>query len=147
MPKITPDVFDLSGFDTVSASDRGAECELLTLKTGEPSGVFIKVLGSDSTEWREHINERANKRLAAQFRAQRGGAKVSDVPTVEDATRDAILLLTRCTIGWRTGDKPTITYKGEELAFSAANAERVYTELPAVRQQIDEFIGDMGNFI
>ena len=95
-------LFDLSSFDTILASDKGAEVELVHLKSGEPTGIFFKVLGSDSTEWREHVNERANKRLAAQFKAQRGGAKGQDVPTIEDATADAILLLTRCTIGWRT---------------------------------------------
>jgi len=146
-PESAAPAFDLSDFDTVAASNRGAEVELVHLKTGEPTGVFIKVLGSDSQEWRDHVNERANKRVAAQFKAQRGALKAVDVPTVEAAAEDAILLLTRCTIGWRTGDSPFLTYRGEQLPFNAGNAMRVYTELPAIRNQVDEFIGDMSNFM
>ena len=144
-------LFDLSSFDTILASDKGAEVELVHLKSGEPTGIFFKVLGSDSTEWREHVNERANKRLAAQFKAQRGGAKGQDIPTIEDATSDAILLLTRCTIGWRTvtadGEKPVLILNGEELPFNAVNCAKIYTDLPAVREQVDTFIGDMANFL
>jgi hypothetical protein len=148
MPKDTPttNALDLSCFDTVAASDRGAEVELVHLKTGEPTGIFFKVLGTDSQEWREHVNERANKRMLAQFRADRT-RKELPAPTIEEATNDAIMLLTRCTIGWRTGDEPTVTLNGEKLPFNSANVVRIYTEFPAVRQQVDEFIGDITNFM
>jgi hypothetical protein len=144
-------LFDLASFDTILASDKGAEVELVHLKDGAPTGIFFRVLGPDSSVWREQVNERANKRLAAQFKAQRGGSKAQDVPTMEDATADGILLLTRCTIGWRTvtaeGEKPVLILNGDELPFNAVNCARIYTDLPAVRDQIDTFIGDIANFL
>ena len=146
MTKLKIGNFDLAAFDTVAASNKGAEVELLDLNNVS-TGIFIKVLGSDSAVWREHINERANKRIVAQFKAQRGGLKPSDIPTKEEADADAITLLTLCTVGWRTNDNPVITFNGEELAFNAVNCARIYTELPFVRDQVDAFIGDMGNFI
>lgn len=149
-PKLA-EMFDLSAFDTVTASDRGAECELVHLKTGEPTGIFFKVLGSDSTEWREHVNAKNNKRLLADFQAKRNVIKSKNAPTIEDVHRDAIELLTLCTVGWRTvvndESKPVLIYRGEELAFNSGNVERIYTELPSVYEQIDNFIGDMANFI
>lgn len=146
MPKAEIKGFNFARVDTVAASNRGAECELVDAD-GKATGVFFKVLGSDSDVWRSHINERANKQVQAKFKAQRGAGRPADIPNVEDAKRDGVLLLTMCTVGWRDGDKPTITWGDEELPFSPANAERVYTELPFIYSQIDEFIGDMGNFI
>lgn len=147
MTKAKETVIDIADFDTIAASDRGAEFELKHPSLGKALGVFIKVLGSDSSEWREHTTANRNKRIQASFKAQRGIVKSVDTPTAEEIDADAVLLLTRCTVGWRTGDVPTMKYRGENLEFNAMNCQRVYTEQPWVEKQVDEFIGDISNFL
>jgi hypothetical protein len=147
MSKPKEQSFDLSAFDTVSGSSRGAEVQLTDLKTGAPMDVFIKVLGTDSEEWRAVDNEWRNRRLKIAFKAQRSAVRDADILTAEQSIAQGIRMLTAVTVGWRTGDTQTISYRGEELACNPINVERIYTELPAVRQQVDEFIGDIANFI
>ena len=136
---------NLADFDTVVASNRGAELELTNPYDGTSLGVFIKMLGSNSTEWREHVDERRNKTMRAAFQAQRGGKK-QDAPTAAELDREAVALLTRCTIGWRTGDEPVVNLGDEVLAFNHANVEKLYTSQIWVREQVDEFVGEIANF-
>lgn len=137
---------NLADFDTVAAANRGAELELVHPREGTPLGVFIKLMGSESTEWSECVNERRNKTLLSTFQAQRGGGKKPVAPTVEEIDREAITLLTRVTLGWRTGDEPTVMLGDEVLTFNHANVEKLYTSQRWVRDQVDAFVGEVSNF-
>lgn len=137
-PKAKP--IDLASLDLTAAADKGFELELLHPVTKAPLGVFVGLVGKDSTVFREHVRRTANDRLRKQAMQQRRGKDV-DVPTVEKIEAEAIELLAACTTGWRN-----LEYRGVSLPFSAVNARVIYTDLPWIREQVDEAIGDLENF-
>lgn len=151
-------VIDIADLDTATASDEGAEIELLHPITQKPLGLFVTVMGKHSQVFRDHVRERVNSRIRQEAQAERRNKKIPP-PTAEDAEKDAVELLTLCTKGWRSQDrnakgeliegseKPTWLMKGEELAFTVPNAIRVYTESLWIREQVDSAIGDLENFI
>jgi len=132
---------DLASLDLAAAAEKGFELELLHPATKERLGIFISVLGKDSATFRDHVRRTANDRLRKQAVSQRRGAEV-EVPTIEKIEADAIELLVVCTTGWRG-----LTYKGAELPFTAANAKMLFTELPWIREQVDQAVGDVENFL
>ena len=140
--------FDIGAIDTVKGSDEGARIELTHPFNGSKTGVFIKVLGKHSTTFRELVRERSNRRVKLEAHAARRG-KPMEPRTAEQLEADAIELLVACTLGWDSGDeaKQVIPYKGEELAYNVPNCKRVYTEMIWVREQVDNAIGDLENFI
>jgi len=143
MSKSAP--IDLADFSTTTACDKGFELELRHPATKAPLGVFLTVLGKDSKTFKDHIRSKTNERLRKDMMARNRG-KDAEPSTVEQIERETIELLSICTLGWRTGDAPTITMGGKVLEFSEANARLVYAE-EWIRNQADEAIGDLGNFL
>lgn len=146
-----PTSLDLASLDTSAACDKGAEIELRHPTTNEPLGLFVTVLGKDSQIFRDHVKQDVNARIRREALANKRGKDLPP-PTAEEAEDKATELLVVCTLGWRQrveGDKfkETITFAGEELAFTVANAKRVYESLLWFRRQVDEAIGDLENFI
>lgn len=135
------DALDLSALDTVAACDKGARIELRHPVTSEALGVFITVLGKDSQAFRDHLRTAINERLRKEALAKKRGRE-PDVMTVEVGEAEAIDLLVVCTVGWEG-----VTYKGQPLEFNVPNAKTLYADLPWVRKQIDEAIGDLENFM
>jgi hypothetical protein len=147
MPKDKPEAFDLSSLDTSDASDKGARVELVHPTTAKPLGMFVTVLGKHSQVFRDIIRDRVNRRVRDEANANRRG-KQPELMTAEQVEHDAIELLVACTLGWDSGtDKPTWLYKGEELTFTVPNAIKIYTEMLWIREQVDNAIGDLENFI
>lgn len=138
--------FDLASIDTVAACNKGYEVELKHPATNEPIGIFWSVLGSDSDTFRDYMKEATNAKLRKDAMARKRGKDV-EVRTVEEAEKETIDLLTLCSLGWRSTDSSAIKFKGEDLAFNVPNVRRVLTELPWIRRQIDEAIGDLENFM
>lgn len=147
---------DLDSLDTGAACDKGAEIELKHPTTNAPLGIFVTILGKDSQAFREHVKQDVNERIRREALATKRGKDIAP-PTAEEAEDKATELLVVCTLGWRQrvdvaeGEtekfKPTITYKGEELAFNVPNAKTIYSNLLWFRRQVDEAIGDLENFI
>lgn len=143
---------DLSCLDTVSASEAGAEIELRHPVTGAGLNVFITVLGSDARAVIDYKREKGDEYLRKMAVAKQRN-KNDDIQTMTKLEASQIEFLTVCTIGWRWGARSGVFpfqkagHPIEELAFNVQNVKRVYTELPAARQQIDEAIGDAANFI
>jgi hypothetical protein len=133
--------FDLASIDTVEACNKPAEIEIRHPVTGEPTGVFISVLGKDSDVWRGIVKGVAQEALK---RRARGKAIDTDLDKADDIDIDA---LAKVTTGWRTGDDPTLLLKGEKLEFSHANARKVYAGILAVRAQVTEAINNLENFM
>lgn len=132
---------DLSALDTVAACDKGARIELRHPVTNEPLGVFITVLGKDSQAFRDHLRASINERLRREALAKRRGRDLEPM-TVEVGEAEGIDLLVVCTVGWEG-----VTYKGQPLEFNVPNARTLYADLPWVRKQVDEAIGDLENFM
>ena len=132
--------FDLANLDTIAASNKGVEFELLHPVTKEPLGMFITVYGSDSDVFRQHNRDMTNDKLRRNAAMRRVG-KDLPVATVEDSEREGTELLVACTVGFRN-----IEFNGP-MEFSTANAFKLYTSIPWVRQQVDAAIVDTENFM
>lgn len=158
---IEVEAFDLSALDTIEAANKGAEIELKHPVTKEGVGIFVTILGKDSETFRSYVKEETNARIRKNAMATRRGKEI-DIPTAEEAEERATDLLIICILGWRqelrkksedgktvevVKNKPTITFKGQELAHNVQNARLLLTGLPWFRLQIDEAIGDIENFI
>lgn len=149
MTSLTPDLSDL---DTASACNQGAEIELLHPHTKAPLGIFWGILGRDSDVFKDQVRQRVNEDLRrAALNKKRG--KSDDVLTVEKAEERSIGLLVSCSTHWRTvtpeGEFPHLVLKGENLAFTQANAHKVLSHqgFSWIREQIDEGIADLENFM
>jgi hypothetical protein len=129
---------DLSQFDTAKAAEQGADLQLRHPTTDAPlPDAFISLVGADSDKFQAQRRKQTNRRLENAARRS-GVVKLSD----EEVQHDQIELLVAATIGWRG-----LELDGEKLAFSADNARMLYTRLPWVREQVDQFIGDRANFL
>lgn len=125
----------LSKFNTLTKSNEGIEIELVDIATGEGSGAFIKVLGTDSKKFKDTNADRARQAL------ERIRNKVEQ--TKQEQEDEAAFLLASCTVGWRglEGDE------GEEFPFSEAAALDLYKQYPLIREQVDRAIADRSRFI
>lgn len=146
LPEAVAAPLDLANLDTGVASDNGAEIELLHPTTNAPLDIFISILGKDSQAFREYVKSETNANIRREAMAKRRGREAPS-PTAEDIDEKAVELLVLCSTGWRSGDEKTLTYKGENLPFTVANAKRIYTEQLWIRRQVDEAIGDLENFM
>jgi len=154
-PEVKPEI-DLESLDTAVAGDKGARVPIVHPVTKDPIGIFITVLGKHSSTFRELVRERINKRVRTEALAARRG-KPLDPRTAEEIEREALEMLVACTVGWETeiynenGDivevKPTILLGSQHVTFSIPNALNLYTRILWMREQVDEAIGDLENFI
>lgn len=125
-----------TNFDTLTRSNEGAPCTLKDLKTGKPTEVVITLLGMDSERFQEIKTERSRDMAE---RAARGNFE----PLDEDQKLALhIDTLARCTVGWSG-----MASKGEEIPFSVEKARWLYRAYPAIREQVNVFIGDRANFL
>lgn len=130
---------DLDDISPTKACDKGYELELRHPATKKPLGVFITVLGKESSAYRQHIRDIENEAIRKRFeRSQKGGEP--DLPTAEKREKGEIALVAAVTTGWRN-----VVLGGEELPFSEANARKLYAE-PWIRAQVDAAVHDLGNF-
>jgi len=133
---------DLAQFDTRGGSNQGAEIELKDPRDGKTGlGVFIKVMGPDSHKFREALLLGARKRREAFMRDNRNES------TPQEIEEGQAELFAALTLGWRDGDDPALQLDGERVEFSEAAARDFYLEYPRFRQQIDQFISSVANFM
>lgn len=150
------DIFDI---DTTEASNKGAEIEIVHPVTKKGMGVFISVLGKDSDVFREYMKENVDDRIRKEAMASRRNKQV-DPQTSEDIERNSIEMLALCISEsgkpWRSETKnedksvtseDVIYMQGERLEFTPKNIIKVLTKSLPIRRQVDEAIGDLGNFI
>ena len=129
---------DLSKLDMKEAASRGALMVLRHPASGEElraddgSDMCIELLGMDSPEYRQLI------RAAASRNVSRGRKR----PSPELLEQEAITLLAGVTKGWSG-----IVVDGENLSFSQEAAKQLYTDYAWIREQVDEFVGERGNFL
>lgn len=139
-------MIDLATLNTVAACNAGAEIELSHPVTGEKLGIYINVLGKDSEVFKSHVRLTINARLR-KAATEKKRAREPEVLTVEENEREGIALLADCTVGWRTGEVAEILFEGQALSCTTANAVRIYSALPWIREQVDTAIGDLENFL
>jgi len=128
---------DLSALDTTTLADEGVAMEVLgvdgtVLRDEAGNAITIKLLGADSEKVRKRQRMEIDKRLKRGNRAKSSAAEIEE---------NGIDLLVFCTVGWSG-----VKFNGEEMPCNAENARKLYTALPALRDQVDAFVGDRGNF-
>lgn len=130
----------------MSESSKGFEMTSLVAKTTatmrligpsgkEIEGVSFELVGRDSDQYQRTENDIMIKRFQRMRNRQL---------TIDPAAQkqDDIRLLAACIVGW-TG----ITMDGKEFPFSKENAVLLLGKVPAIKEQIDVFVGDRANFL
>lgn len=142
--------FDLDALDTVTASNAGAEFEIMNPATKAKTGIFWTVLGMDSEVFQGIVKDRSDDDNRAAAMAARAGEELP-VRTADQISARNVELLTACSTGWRTVvdgvSHPFIVLKGERLEFTVANVSRVLRDFPQIRKQVDSAVGNLSLFI
>lgn len=132
--------FDLANIDTVQACNKPFEFEIVHPVTKEGTGAFISVVGAHSDTYRKRVKDMANANMQREaMLAQRGK---TDVPNLDKMEAKNIDALVSATVGWRN-----VGLDGEDLEFNAANVRKVYERILPIREQAQEAINDLGNFM
>lgn len=134
--------FDISAFDTLTASQAGTPMPLLNLRTGaaylraDGSPVTITLLGRASDVYR------AQQRTLQERRADRNARGITLTP--DDSAQEDGQLLAACTVAWTIDEMD-----GQQFPFSADNARLLWTDprFIALRDRGVRWILDDGNFM
>lgn len=133
------DAFDFDSFDTATASEAGAEFEVIHPLNG-PTGLFIRMKGTHSEQVKAEL-----KRIANRAKAARAGT------VRKDEEDEGPRFLASITVGWRSqdekGEPRPVTLGGQEYPFNAENAFQVYKKYPLVAEQASRFVFDAANFL
>lgn len=128
---------DLSNFDTRKACNDGAimqvifEGEPVLQDDGKP--VTITFCGRDSDAFQKSVRSRADDRMQARQRVK---------VTLAAMEAETVETLSDCTMAW-----DGIVLDGEALPCTRANAVKLYTRFPWLREQADGFVSDRANFL
>jgi len=100
------------------------------------------VLGKDSDIYRGRIRAMADESL------RRSNAGLPGDTSLSKWEAKSVETLVAVTTAWR-GPKGegVVTLGGADLQFTTENVRKVLTDLPAVREQVQEAVNNLGNFI
>jgi len=124
---------DLNDLNFEKNAEIGADLELDHPVTGDPTGIVIRLAGTDSVAYRRKQREIQTKRIGQLARG-----KKADYSCTE---QDACDLLAACTLGWEG-----LIEGGEPVEFSTQAASDLYARHAWIREQVDMFVGDRANF-
>ncbi len=131
----TPVGFDLAAIDTIAACNKPFEVEIIHPVTKDALGVFISVVGKDSDVYRAKIKALTEESLTRSAR----GKSIKSVDKIE---ADNINALVAAITGWRN-----VVLDGEVLTYSNANARKLLTRILPIREQVQEAVNDLENFM
>lgn len=145
---------NLSSYNTVEGSEEGAFLHLKHPATGEflydtsktaDNKVGIYLRGVDSKNFRARLQRQANKLLkATTFSGRRGNSGMDDI-TAESLDIEATDRAVACFI---SAENAEITVQGSVKPVKTAEDFRILLEqCPWVRDQVDNFVGERGNFL
>jgi hypothetical protein len=122
----------LSALDTITEANRGSWLTLLD-KHKQPSGVRLKLLGTDSDEWRRMDHSDANQRIRA---AQKAGKLIT--LSSEQIEEMELTRLARVTIEWEGIPDES----GGIAPCNPTNAYAFYKAFPDAVRQVQKFLQD-----
>lgn len=146
---------DLSNFDSIGTTTarvylEGPDGRPLQYDTGETekdpetgddkpvlAQTYIDVVSKDSPEYQRVFKAQVTKSVQ---RTTKAGGKVKVTGDTADA--DRLELLVACTKGWNGFE-----LNGREFPYTQRNANTLYTRFKFIREQVEEFIADRGNFL
>jgi hypothetical protein len=130
---------DLATLDIVKSAGEGAVMEVVhpvegtVLKDDNGQPITITLMGADS--------EKAKKRQRAEVNKRLKSGRNNKI-TAEELEENGVNLLALCTLSWSG-----IKLDGQLLECTAENAAMLYQRTPWLREQVDAFVGDRGNFL
>lgn len=132
-----PKTIDLSSMTASIKSPEGAVCEIKHPHTGDPVGLRITLVSSDSARHQESVSKIKDRDLGLMER--RGKREL----TAAEIDRRAVSILVEDTIAWEWygTDWPGKT------EFTKENVTYIYTEAKWIYDQVDAFVGDRANFL
>lgn len=138
-------ISDLACLDTSKAGEQGATLHVKHPVTGElmhvmvqdePVPLTLTLLGSDSPTWKAKVFDTNRRRLR-----EMQGARRQSAMSPERIDADALALLAEATVGWSG-----VVIDGKVVPCTPENAAMVYSRLPWLREQADEFANARENF-
>lgn len=132
---------DLSQF-TVDPENQTATLEIVHPGTGQvlrdEDGVAVTITlhGPDSKAVKSVERAWTNKRLAEGMRSKKATVSIEQI---ED---QAMAVDVAATVDWSG-----VAFDGEELECTPENIRKVYTRLPWIREQVEEFFNERANFL
>ncbi len=126
--------FDM--FDTTTKADAGVEIEIHRAD-GEPSGLFITVLGADSTTYQK-LREKFDR---ARIKAMAKGGRAGLDNVLDHAKANDVALAAACTASWR--------HAAGEMPFPASDKDQLeafYLKYPLILDQVRVAMSDRANF-
>lgn len=133
---MTKNVFEFDVLDTKTLAEAGYEVEVLGADS-EPSGIFITVMGVDSSAYQK-LRERFDRQRIRQL--SKGGRNAID-SVYDNAKNQDFELVAECTISWR--------HETKDMPFEATDKERLqdfYKKYPLVYDQVRLAMNDRQNF-
>lgn len=127
---------------SVDPDNQKATMEVVHPTTFEPltdeegNQVTITLHGPDSTVLRTARRKWQNKQLSEGVKRRKMNVSAEQIES------QAMELLIVATAGWEY-----LAFGGEEPECTPANVRKLYTELPWLREQVDEFINERSNFL
>lgn len=131
---------DLSKFK-VDSENQTAELQVLHPVTFEPlenegKPVVIVLHGPDSQAQKKVVRGFQNDAI------KQGMKKKKMNISSEQLEARALALDVASTADWKN-----LTYEGKQLKCTPENVKKVYSELPWLREQVEEFISERSNFL
>lgn len=136
------EAFDLASIDTIAACNKPFEMELVHPVSRIGTGIFFALVGKDSDIYRSRIRAMADSRLR--------GAKDDDSLDKIEAKNVEALCAANVAWGKRGPDGKLdgiVELGGEKLEFTPANQRTVFTKILPAREQAQEAINDLGNYL
>jgi hypothetical protein len=132
-------MFDLNDLDAVSAGDAPFEVEYIRAD-GSGSGVFLRVLGSQSQTVQGEVNRLVNdrrKKTALAAAAQSRSSQTEAFTPIEDDIAFGHRLTAVRLVGWR----------GIKQEWSPENAFRLVSRNAEIAEQVTTASNNLGNFM
>lgn len=126
-------------------ADKGHEFEILGLN-GKPSGMFLTVVGRESTNFKAAAREAENAARKVEFERIKAGAPPgSQYQTVEQDIAKLIAIYAACTTAWRNVVIDEAADGSDPLPFTPDNVKRLYA-YDFVRVQAEKEILALSSF-
>jgi hypothetical protein len=152
---------DLALLDFAASASKGADVEIIHPVDRIGTGIFFKIIGEDSDEYRQHQLAKADK-ITGEMRSLKPGQRNKmETLSTEDMMVDRIADNAFLVRGWFEGIthhekkneagvviepariekiKDTITLNGEELSFTHAKVLELLMKFPVLLEQVREAV-------
>jgi len=135
-------MIDLGKFNTSKIAENTSEVELKF--NGEGTGIYFSVKSDYETGAMAETRKRVNKKIAENAKGKPA------VITAEQLNKERAERLSGQIVGWRCGElKDEILIDGEKVKYSKSAAFDLLSREGFfwIAAQIDEFVGDIANFM